>query len=296
MKTFFSIVSIQTNPISSEKVVMGVLAITENEIYFDYSKSKLGLLDKLAPTKIGIGTMAKNTLQQIKQKVADANKTIAKDQKKLVFEKSIFSKDYISYLNKYNNGILHFSEPATLPFDFTTEKFTQYYYNFVGELILIETKKGHITFAKKIKPAFEKEGLEDKADLKFSFDPLFFQKILKDTPISLITKNGAISAIQAIDFNLGEQTVVNHLYETNIIQESLQLFSQKSDSKINKIKIAFEEPKINTPQHKLFDLSYHNYKDIFDFITPDILDKETEKICQSDNIKFSDYLLQLEDL
>jgi hypothetical protein len=296
MKTFFSIVSIQTNPISSEKVIMGVLAIAENEIYFDYSKSKLGLLDKLAPTKIGIGIMAKNALQQIKQKVVEANKAIAIDQKQLVFEKSIFSKDYISYLNKYNNGILHFSEPAILPFDFTKEKFAQYYYNFVGELILIETKKGNITFAKKIKPAFEKEGLEEKADLKFSFDPLCFQKILKDTPISLITKNGAISAIQAIDFKLGEQTVVNHLYETNIIQESLQLFSQKSDSKINKIKIVFEEPKINTPQHKLFDLSYQNYKDIFEFITPDILDKETEKICQSDNIKFSDYLLQIEDI
>ena len=66
MKTFFSIISIQTNPISSEKVVMGVLAITENEIYFDYSISKLGLLDKLAPTRIGIGSMAKNALQQIK--------------------------------------------------------------------------------------------------------------------------------------------------------------------------------------------------------------------------------------
>ena len=293
MKTFFSIVSIQTNPISSEKVVMGVLAITENEIYFDYSKSKSGLLDKLAPTKIGIGSMAKNALQQIKQKVAEANKALAKDQKHLVFEKSIFSKDYISYLNKYNNGILHFSEPAILPFDFTTKKFAQYYYNFIGELITIAPKKEHITFAKKIKPAFEKEGLEDKADLKFSFDPLWFQKILKDTPISLITKNGAIQAIQAIDFNLGEQTVVNHLYETNIIQESLQLFSQKSKSKINKIKIAFEEPKINTPHHTLFDLSYKNYKDIFEFITPDMLDEETEKICHSDNIKFSDYLLQL---
>lgn len=294
MKTFFSIVSIQTNPISSEKVVLGVLAITENEIHFDYSKSKLGLLDKLAPTKVGIGSMAKNALQQIKQKVAEANKALTKDQQQLVFEKSIFSKDYISYLNKYNNGILHFSEPVSLPFDFTAEKFMKYYYNFVGEIVAIETKKEIVTFAKKIKPAFEKEGLEEKADLKFTFEPFTFNGILKETHIPLITKNGAISAIQTVDFSLGEQTVVHHLYETLIIQQALKVFAKKADTAVKKIKIAFEEPKHGTLQHDLFDLSIKNYKDDFDFITPDTLEKETEVICNSNNIKFSDFLLTLE--
>jgi hypothetical protein len=294
MKTFFSIVSIQTNPISTEKVVMGVLAITKNEIYFDYSKSKLGLLDKLAPTKVGIGVMAKNTLQQIKQKVAEENKALIKGQTKLQFEKSIFSKDYISYLNKYNNGILHFSEPATLPFDFTSEKFAQYYYNFVGEIATVEAKKEIVTFAKKIKPAFEKEGLDEKADLKFTFEPFTFNGILKETHIPLITKNGAISAIQTVDFSLGEQTVVHHLYETLIIQKALNVFAEKANTTVKKIKIAFEEPSLGTLQHDLFDLSIQNYKDDFDFITPDILEKETEMISNSNNIKFSDFLLTLE--
>ena len=294
MKTFFSIVSIQTNPISSEKVVLGVLAITENEIHFDYSKSKLGLLDKLAPTKVGIGSMAKNALQQIKQKVAEANKVLTKDQQQLVFEKSIFSKDYISYLNKYNNGILHFSEPASLPFDFTAEKFMQYYYNFVGEIVAIETKKEIVTFAKKIKPAFEKEGLSAKADLKFTFEPITFNGILKETHIPLITKNGAISAIQTVDFSLGEQTVVHHLYETLIIQQALNVFAKRANTTVKKIKIVFEEPNQGTLQHDLFDLSIQNYKDDFDFITPDVLEKETEVICNSSNIKFSEFLLSLE--
>ncbi|MGQ7944159.1 hypothetical protein [Flavobacterium sp. WC2509] len=294
MKTFFSIVSIQTNPISTEKVVMGVLAITKNEIYFDYSKSKLGLLDKLAPAKIGIGIMAKNTLQQIKQKVAEENKALIKGQTKLQFEKSIFSKDYISYLNKYNNGILHFSEPASLPFDFTAEKFAQYYNNFVGEIAPVEAKKEIVTFAKKIKPAFEKEGLDEKADLKFTFEPFTFNGILKETHIPLITKNGAISAIQTVDFSLGEQTVVHHLYETLIIQKALNVFAEKAKTTVKKIKIAFEEPAQGTLQHDLFDLSIKNYKDDFDFITPDILEKETEMISNSNNIKFSEFLLTLE--
>lgn len=293
MKTFFSIISIQTNSFSLEKVVVGVLAITENEIFFEYSKNKLQLLDKLAPSHQGIGQFAKKVLQQIKNKVAEANGVHQEDQQKLSHYKSIFSKEYIDYLSKYSNGILAFSTPELVPIEFTQAKYETYFYNFVGEAIPGKTKKENITFAKKIKPAFEKEGLDDKADLKFAFDPFTFSGILKETQIPLITKNGAITAIQTVDFSLGEQTVVNHLYETKIIQQALTDFAKKANTTIKKIKIAFEEPILGTDQHKLFDLSIQNYKADFDFITPDMLEKETENICQSDNIKFSDYLLTL---
>ena len=67
MKTFFSLISIQTNSFSLEKVVVGVLAITENKVYFEYSKTKLQLLDKLAPSHNGISQFANKALQQIKK-------------------------------------------------------------------------------------------------------------------------------------------------------------------------------------------------------------------------------------
>lgn len=293
MKTFFSIISIQTNSFSLEKVVVGVLAITENEIFFEYSKNKLQLLDKLAPSHQGIGQFAKKILQQIKNKVAESNGLHQDDQQKLTHYNSIFSKEYIEYLSKYSNGILAFSTPELVPIEFTQAKYETYFYNFVGEAIPGKTKIENITFAKKIKPAFEKEGLEDKADIKFTFEPITFSGILKETQIPLITKNGAITAIQTVDFSLGEQTVVHHLYETKIIQQALTVFAYKAKTTIKKIKIAFEEPSLGTDQHKLFDLSIQNYKADFDFITPDVLEKETENICQSDNIKFSDYLLTL---
>jgi hypothetical protein len=161
-------------------------------------------------------------------------------------------------------------------------------------MVAIETKKEMVTFAKKIKPAFEKEGLDEKADLKFTFDPFTFNGILKETHIPLITKNGAISAIQIVDFSLGEQTVVHHLYETKILQQVLNVFAIKAKTAVNKIKIAFEEPNEGTLQHELFDLSFQNYKDDFDFITPDKLEKETDIISNSNNIKFSEFLMTLE--
>ena len=291
MKTFFSLISIQTNAFSLEKIVVGVLAITESKVYFEYSKSKLQLIDKLAPAHNGIGQFALKALQQIKNKVAHSNNE--KNQQQLLATTSVFTQEYIAYLSKYSNNILAFANPEGLPMTFDQNEFEQYFHNFVGEPIPNKIKKETITFAKKIKPYFEKKGLEDKADLKYHFNPHTFQGILKEADVTLITKNGAINAIQTIDFSLGEQTVVNHLYETKIIHEALNTFAAKVKQEVNKIKIAFEEPKLNTPQHQLFDLSIKNYKDTFDFITPDALDKETEQIVNSNNSKFSDFLLTL---
>ncbi|BDB53072.1 hypothetical protein [Flavobacterium ammonificans] len=293
MKTFFSTISIQTNPVSLEKVVVALLAVTESHVFFHYSKNKLNLLDKLAPSKIGIGGLAKKSLQLIKNTVNETNKTLQKTQTTIVFEKSIFSKEYFSYLNKYNNGILNFSEPALIPFDFTTEKFESYYLNFIGEPTELVEKKT-LSFAQKIKPAFDKKGLVEKADLKFYFDPLHFHGIFKETDISLITKNGDISAIQTIDFNLTEQTIVNNVFETQSIQVALQHFAKDTGTKVKPIQIVFEEPLKDSENHVLFDITYKNLKDNFNFITPDVLEKETEKIANSNNIKFSDYLQTLE--
>ncbi|MGO4820617.1 MULTISPECIES: hypothetical protein [unclassified Flavobacterium] len=74
----------------------------------------------------------------------------------------------------------------------------------------------------------------------------------------------------------------------------MNVFAKKANTTVKKIKIAFEEPIQGTLQYDLFDLSIQNYKDDFDFITADLLEKETEVICNSDNIKFSEFLLTLE--
>jgi hypothetical protein len=293
MKTFFSTISIQTNPVSLEKVVVALLAVTENQVFFHYSKSKLNLLDKLAPSQIGIGTLAKKSIQQIKNSVNETNKALQKNQITIEFEKSIFSKEYFSYLNAYNNGILSFSEPASLPFNFTIEKFKSYFLHFVGEPFEVVEVKTQ-TFAQKIKPAFEKEGLEDKADLKFYFDPLHFLGVFKDTDVALITKNGDISAIQTLDFNLTEHSVVNNVYETKSIHAALQYFAKKTGVGVKPIQIVFEEPPLHTPAHNLFEITYSNLKANFEFITPDILEQQTEKIANSNNKKFTDYLAEIQ--
>lgn len=77
------------------------------------------------------------------------------------------------------------------------------------------------------------------------------------------------------------------MYETKIIFDALCSFSKETKNKLEKVKVAFEEPKLKTEQHKVFDLAFAEYKEYFDFITPDQVDNFTEKVAKSNNTKFS---------
>ncbi|GHA80984.1 hypothetical protein [Pontibacter akesuensis] len=291
MKTFFSIISVQTNSFSNENIVVGIIAISSNKIHFAYSKNKLSLVDKLSSAKIG--SFAKSILNQIHNRVLDANLELSSNQSKLEFKNLVFSEEYFKYLNKYNNGVLAFSEPVQINLEFNSDYFSNYYKSFVGEDLAVETFETKKSFYKKLKPYFEKENLKEKADIKFVFDPLCFKGILKETQIPLITKNGKISSLQTIDFDINTNTIANHIYETQIIYEALYDFSKKVNLKLDKIKIAYEEPELESEQHKLFDLAVKEYKDVFEFVTLDEVNVYTDKICNSKNTKFSELIKEL---
>jgi len=291
MKTFLSILSVKTNNFSNEKIVVGLLAVSINEVYYAYSKEKLKLLNKISNQE-NLSNFADTFLSQIKKSVAKINIDKNKCQESLSFSKSLFSEDYFKYLSDYNNGILHFSEPFEINYDFSELDFSKYYNNFVGEVLEDKKKKENISLHKKIKTCFMKEGLDEKADLNYTLDSLNFKGILKDFQIPLITKNGSINALQTIDFGMHPNTITNNLYETKIIFDALSYFAPKINTSLGKIKVAFEEPDLNTEQHKILNLALKEYNETFEFITLDKVDSFTDTIINSDYVKFSSLINQ----
>ncbi len=286
MKTFLSIVSVKTNSFSNEKIVVGLLAVSANQVYFGFSKTKVKLLNKFSAEE-KITHFVESLLNQIKSTVSGTNEKLSKLQESLLGNKSIFSVEYFKYLNNYNNGVLNFSEPIDVNYDFSESDFSKYFKNFVGEPYISSKKKSSLSFHQKLKPFLYKEGLSNKVDLHYTFNPLNFKGILKNCSIPLITKNGAIKSVQEIDFSNKPVTIANNLYETKIIFDALVGFSKKINCDVAKIKVAFEEPKLDTAQHKMFDLAIKEYNEQFEFVTPDKVDSFTNKILDSNYTKFS---------
>lgn len=286
MKTFLSILSIKTNNFSNEKITIGLMAIANKNVQFSYSINKVKLLNKLMNTT-NSEVFVTNILHQINNTVKSANKENMNSQVCINLSKSLFSEEYFKYLNTYSNGLIQFSEPVQIGYEFSNENFASYYEKFVGEKLELTKHKMPKSFSSKLKPYFKKEGLKEKADLKYTFNPKTFKGILKSVQIPLITVNGSINALQTIDFELQPNSITNHLYETKIIFDALYSFSKHTNNKLEKVKVAFEEPKLKTEQHQVFDLAFKEYKDYFNFITPDQVDQFTGKVAHSNNTKFS---------
>jgi hypothetical protein len=290
MKTFLSILSVKTNNFSNEKITIGLIAIANKKIQFSYSKNKLKLLNKLMNTN-NSEVFVSNLLNQINNSVKSANKENANNQVAFDLNKSLFSEEYFKYLNTYSNGLIQFSEPVHIGYEFDKIAFASYYEKFVGEKIVESKQKVIKSFSSKLMPYFKKEGLKEKADLQYTLNPKKFKGILKSVQIPLITVNGSISPLQAVDFNLQPITIANHLYETKVIFDALNTFSKQINKKIEKVKVAFEEPKLKSEQHQVFDLAFKEYKEYFDFITPNQVEIFTEKVSHSNNTKFSDLVV-----
>jgi len=286
MKTFLSLLSIKTNNFSDEKVVVGLLAVSNDQIFYAYSKDKLKAVSKISNEE-NLSSFAETILNQIQKKINKIDKEVIIQQTKLYQKNKFFNDEYFSYLSDYNNGILNFSKPYEINYNFSIKDFEKYFKNFVGDILNSKIKKEKITFSKKIKPYFIKDGLDEKADINYTLNSSDFKGILKDFQMPLITKNGNINALQVIDFSMQPNTITHNLYETKIVYEALCSFSPSINSSVDKINVAFEEPELKSEQYKLLDLALKEYKDVFKFITPDKVDSLTDKILNSDNKKFS---------
>lgn len=290
MKTFLSILSVKTNNFSNEKITIGLIAIANKNIQFSYSTNKLKLLNKIMNINNPEGFVS-NLLNQINNSVKSANKENSYNQVAFDLHKSLFSEEYFKYLNTYSNGLIQFSEPVHIGYEFDQIAFASYYEKFVGEKLDEKKQKVIKSFTSKLMPYFKKEGLKEKADLQYTLNPKKFKGILKSVQIPLITVNGSINALQAVDFNLQPITIANHLYETKVIFDALNTFSQQINNKLEKVKVAFEEPTLKSEQHQVFDLAFNEYKEYFDFITPNQVEIFTEKVSHSNNTKFSDLVV-----
>ena len=142
MKPFLSIVKCTTNQLSGEFLAVGLIMVTKNGVYFDYSKEKIKLVPQLLVRKTNdIEVFIIDILEKIKDKVKQANQEIVSaDTTKA---KSVFTLDYFDYLSKYNNNLIQFTKPSAILDSFTEKDFQRYFDNFIiGKSQSVEMQKG----------------------------------------------------------------------------------------------------------------------------------------------------------
>lgn len=286
MKSFISIIYLQTNSVSGEKIAVGLLAVSQGEVFFQIAEQKIKLVGKLSNSDIL--KHAKISFGLINNEVNETNKENKSNS--LLKNDSHFTKEYISYLNKYSKGIMQFDMPKSYAGNIDKMVFKSLFEQFIGSW---EDKSKHSkkppSIQSQIKDKLNSPVFEQKVDVDYTLQPQKIKGLLLPQDITLISKNGNILAAQAIDFNNSEEVITKHTYELEVIFNSLQKLGEESIHKKHQgdFYMLFNKPATNSPQEKLLNTIKKTKSGLMNIEEVGFLDELENKLENEDYHKFS---------
>lgn len=207
MNSFFTPIFHQLGPIGKEKVLIGLLVVTPDKVWYSYSKKKLKLVKHiLGPAAY---ELAQSTLSQITEKVKSENDKFQNISGMVEFHQPVFGKDYFDYLKKYANNGLLFDSPQEISYEVDADSFQTLYQNWVGEIELVMDSKTN--FHTHIQSLLKKYPIQDKADVGLKISPYQLSGLNGDTFVNLIAENGAVLVMETVDFTNSLTTCIRRL-------------------------------------------------------------------------------------
>jgi hypothetical protein len=144
VKTFITNIFVQTNSLSTERICVGLFAITPQKVHFAVSKKKLAYACKLLGKDLCIAL--NKTFANFSEKVDEFNEN--SHQKSLTEKFDYFSEDYFVYLNKYSKGLTQFTSPKPFAGEINDIVFAELFRKFVGDelpaSVLHKTQNKHV--------------------------------------------------------------------------------------------------------------------------------------------------------
>ena len=289
METFFVPVYLKIGKLNDEKMLVALIGVTPNYIYFNYSAKRVEFSAKLSG--LSFAHLAKKVLDQIEYKAGELNKKFCKTDMLLFESTHSFNTEYFQYLQKYSNNILVFGQIELFDFATSTIGFKGLYESLMNEYI-DEIKETKQSFQTKIKHKLEAANIQEKADIDFKITTEQLSGIYNNTIVTLIAKNGGILAANSIDFSNNVSTIAQTLNSFEVLLISLNKYADIRSFDKSKYSIVTSMPAIGSDQEKLFNNIYKNKKDVFDIVPEDSIEKLTTLIHQNHYRKFSSVLME----
>lgn len=197
MKTFFSIVYIPLKPDLQEKISIGLFMFNDKQNHFKISEQKLQILKGLL--SIHRYKMLKSYFFSLKEEIQPSKYSetgldlIDDDKTKWI------NSSYISYLSRYSNNLVHFSEPKTIDLKVSEENFKLLFEKFVFSYLDEIPQYKEEDILKKVKSRLYSK-IEERVNLNVVLNPKHFSELVTPVDVNFLGKNGETVSGQTIDF------------------------------------------------------------------------------------------------
>lgn len=198
MKTFFSIIYLPLNSNLQEKISVGLVMSNGEKSIFKVSNPKLQIIKGLiSSNKFNIlKNYFNNIINEIEPKIDDFKLNIKSE-----ISNNWLNESYFSYLNRYSNNLVIYSEARKIETDVTLETFKQLFNKYVFEYdeeIIFQSNKEEDILSKVKTNLFSK--IEERVNLNVTVNSSDFNELLTPVDVNFLGKNGVIVAGQTIDF------------------------------------------------------------------------------------------------
>lgn len=212
MATQYSILSVLIRPEIQEKISIGLLLFDVDQVYFSYSKNKLSAARTLLSNSSF--KILKDTLENIERKI-EADNTNYSDKrgfkifKNKVFENT-FSASYISYLSRYSNNVIAFTNPKEIYLEINNDNFKSLFKKYVDNIIEFTEPIQKVKPFELIKTQYG-DKIKEHYDINQEATPDKVPNLITPVRVDFTGRNEIDVYAQTVDMEASFQTVTSHI-------------------------------------------------------------------------------------
>lgn len=196
MKTFFSIIYIPLKPDFQEKISIGLVMSNSEKTIFRISNSKLQIIKSLFSNQKYnlLKSYFNNIINELEPKNNELKLKIENN-----YSHNWINDSYFSYLNRYSNNLVMYSEPRYLDLNVTPDNFKKLFEKLVFNIAdEVAYKKVDDILTKVRRKLYTK--IENRVNLNVTVKSSDFNELITPVDVNFIGKNGVVVAGQTMDF------------------------------------------------------------------------------------------------
>jgi len=240
MRTIFSILYIPISATLDEKVSIGLVMSNGEEHFFKYSHQKLQAIKGLLNNESYL--ILKTYLKSLEKEI-----NITEENNNNLFSIDIASKakwvnhSYISYLSKYSNNLLQFSEPKFIDVSLSNaiyrRVFEKYIFEYDDEIFVDNLPNVYQNIRTKLYPK-----ISGKVNIDRTLTSNDFSNLFAPVEVNFIGVNGVPVAGQVFDFDKRHYNLENDITRFISLTKAIELSGQKD----GKYFVLGREPQTNS--------------------------------------------------
>ncbi|SDL16839.1 hypothetical protein [Siphonobacter aquaeclarae] len=278
MKPFLIPILVQTNNYSLEKMVVGLIGVSD-EIFVEISYKKVELIKGLISGSLS--SFLKENLAILKKNIVESNNKKINLSDKLYSTEVASLFEYFKYLVDYSNNTILFGDAIILEAHFEYQEFIGFFSKFVGEWKTLKHPH-HRSLKSELADIFSTPYLDTKADIDLKIPRGKLSGMVKDFTASLLTKNGVIKSYQVIDFGTSEDTIAKNIYEYEAFASNLNELSMSRLNVSGVYNIVSRLPEPGSVQMEIYREFLTVKKDKFGILDLKEFEKHVISISRSD--------------